>query len=392
MQAFGTPLMFRNGIASALIKRSIGGPGSPYDERWLQKLIHDHPSCLPLDQIEPGLSQPVPICMELALPSGFLDNLLITPQGDIVIVKVKLWKNPEMRRTVVAQALDYAASLFSMTYEEIENAVLSSEVSRPINPTRLYDFFDGPDTLDEDVFIDAVNKNLQRGRLVVLVVGDGIRTELKSLVEGLQAHAGMHFTFALVELGIFGIGGSNEIVIVPNTLTQTYGIERGIVRIEDNRTIVVPAEMNESKGSIGARETITSQQFFDAMNVRHPDLEGEIKEFINKLETIGVYPEFLRTLIFRWEPPNGKPINMGYIRRTGQIWTDAVSWSHENKVLAREYVKKLAHDLGFEVAYQSETPYVANNGKAPRIEELLGKFDIWFDAIQGFQKAYLEIE
>ena len=63
-----------------------------------------------MDQIEPGIGRLIPVCMELPLSVGPVDNLLVTPEGNVVMVEVKLWSNPEARRKVVAQALDYATA------------------------------------------------------------------------------------------------------------------------------------------------------------------------------------------------------------------------------------------------------------------------------------------
>lgn len=41
--------------------------------------------------------------MELPLRSGFLDNLLLTPTGNLVVVECKLWRNFDARRKVFAQ-------------------------------------------------------------------------------------------------------------------------------------------------------------------------------------------------------------------------------------------------------------------------------------------------
>lgn len=87
------------------------GSGATYDEAWLQQLIQEHPSLLPIGMIEPALQGPIPICMELPVPSGFVDNLMITADGGIVVVETKLWRNPEARREVIGQVLDYAKDL-----------------------------------------------------------------------------------------------------------------------------------------------------------------------------------------------------------------------------------------------------------------------------------------
>src|ERR1035438_3071619 len=92
----------------------------PFDEAWLQRLIMQHPSLLPVDQIEPVFNTLVPICVELPTLSGFVDNLFVTPAGDIALVECKLWRNPEARRKVVAQIIDYAREMSTWTYETLD--------------------------------------------------------------------------------------------------------------------------------------------------------------------------------------------------------------------------------------------------------------------------------
>ena len=54
---------------------------------------------------------PVPICTELSTPAGAIDNFMVTPSGLPVLVECKLWRNPEGRREVIGQILDYAKEL-----------------------------------------------------------------------------------------------------------------------------------------------------------------------------------------------------------------------------------------------------------------------------------------
>jgi hypothetical protein len=67
-----------------------------YSEAWLQHLIMKHPEILPVDQIEPAFADLVAICTELPTPSGFVDNLFVTPTGNLAIIECKLWKNPKL--------------------------------------------------------------------------------------------------------------------------------------------------------------------------------------------------------------------------------------------------------------------------------------------------------
>ncbi len=254
--------------------------------------------------------------MELPTLHGPMDNLLMTPEGDLVFVEVKLWRNPEARRKVVAQALDYASCLFEMDYAELEQAVLKSNFCGGAKPHRLYDLFKDHNPKDEAAFIDAVNANLRRGRALILVAGDGIRSEAARLASLVQSHAGAHFTFALVELGVFRMPGRDELLILPRTLAQTEMISRAIVQIDDHRVIVAaPQVAKKMGGQLAPPENISAEQFYDAMRTLDSELPDKLRDLIRKLEPLGVYPEFRRTLIFRWDPPEGRAVGS-----TGTTW------------------------------------------------------------------------
>ena len=70
-----------------------------------------------------AFAHPVPVCMELNTPADSIDTLYATPQGKLVVLEAKLWRNPEARRTVVGQVLDYAKELGSWTYEDLQREV-----------------------------------------------------------------------------------------------------------------------------------------------------------------------------------------------------------------------------------------------------------------------------
>lgn len=191
-----------NSSLRALTQIQIGA--GRFNEQWLQELVYRHPNCLPAREIEAGFGELVSVGMEIPTPHGPIDNLLITPDGQIALVEAKLWRNPQARREVVAQALDYASCLFEWDYEELEQRVLKASFGDRPRPACLYDLFQGKDGLPLPDFVDAINTNLRRGRALILVVGDGIRTEAKRLAAMLQSHAGAHFTFGLVEKADLG--------------------------------------------------------------------------------------------------------------------------------------------------------------------------------------------
>lgn len=384
MRRDGAPILIAGeGRVCALDRVALASDaaGTGYDEAWLQRLIHQAPACLPIAEIEPGFDEPISVCMELPTAHGPIDNLLMTADGDLVLVETKLWRNPEARRTVVAQALDYASCVFAMDYQALEHASLKADHGARPKPTRLLDLF-AETAIDEAQFVDAVNWNLRLGRAVVLVVGDGIRTEAEQLVGLLQSHAGSRFTFALVELAIHQIPGDG-LLVLPRTLAQTTMIERGVVDVRDERVVVKPAPAKLSSAARPA--SITSEKFYEAMAERGADVPTRLGTFLERLEPLGVYPEFRRTLILRWEPPSGKPANLGYIQLDGHVWTDAVNRTTPHD-LSHRYIEELAEALGSEVDRTSlgENWHVRINGKPPRIEQIADRLNAWVPVIERF--------
>ena len=103
-----TPILIPSdgGPAFALSPLGTLRSASAVSEAVIQRLIHAQPRCLPIDEIDPVYSRPVPICMELNTPAGPIDNFMVTAGGFPVLVECKLWRNPEERRHVVGQILD----------------------------------------------------------------------------------------------------------------------------------------------------------------------------------------------------------------------------------------------------------------------------------------------
>ena len=64
--------------------------GDAVSEAYIQALVHEHPACLPIAEIDAMFSGPVPICTELNTPAGPIDNFMVTPSGLPVLVECKL--------------------------------------------------------------------------------------------------------------------------------------------------------------------------------------------------------------------------------------------------------------------------------------------------------------
>jgi hypothetical protein len=210
------------------------GGGDAVSEAYIQALVHQHPACLPIAEIDAMFSGPVPICTELNTPAGPIDNFMVTPSGLPVLVECKLWRNPEARREVVSQILDYAKELSRWSSSDVQREV-SHRLKRDGNP--LLDTVRAVDPqLDEQQFNDALTANLRRGRFLLLIVGDGIREGVEAIAEYLQLHAGLHFSLGLVELPIY-IMPNGDRLVAPRVLARTHLVARNVVSVPDGYTV-----------------------------------------------------------------------------------------------------------------------------------------------------------
>src|SRR4029079_16508740 len=122
-------------------------------------------------------------------------------------VECKLWRNPEARRKVLAQIIDYASELKTWDYEALESAMRARAFGVPegSSSANLFEAVSAGQEMDEVGFHDAVSRNLKRGRFLLLIVGDGIREGVETMTEFLQQNAGLHFTLSIIEVSLFEV-------------------------------------------------------------------------------------------------------------------------------------------------------------------------------------------
>lgn len=140
-------------LQSVILGRDEAGGG--WREKDIQKLVHDQPDLIPMAQIEPAFSPLISICQELSTPAGYLDNLWLTPSGGIVLGECKLARNPQARREVIAQGLDYARALNTWGYEDLDAAVGKALGDRTKS---LWSLVAPHSSLSEEEFTDAVER------------------------------------------------------------------------------------------------------------------------------------------------------------------------------------------------------------------------------------------
>ena len=219
-------VLIDTGGSSHLLEPRVLASASEHDEAWLRDLLFAHPSILPLKELDPRAGRPVGLCTEMRCGVGRIDCLFCDENGLLTLVECKLWRNPDARRRVVAQILDYAAELRDWSYADLEREVNA----RHGMARSLYDRVSSS-ILDEAAFHDAIARNLREGRFTLLVAGDGIREEVEKLADFLTRDVSLRFHLALVEVRPYHIPGGG-LVVAATPVMRTRIVER---------TVIVPA-------------------------------------------------------------------------------------------------------------------------------------------------------
>lgn len=261
-----TPLIVRGEEATRLHR--VPFSEKLFDESWLQELLFKHPGLIPFHDIEPIFSDSIPLVRELPTPAGPLDLLYINSKGFITLVETKLWRNPEARRSVVAQIIDYAKEMALWSYEDLINALRKAGMKSNRDPLiETLQEIEG-DEFDERRFIDQVSQNLRLGRSLLLIVGDGIQEGVEQMVSFLQQTPQLGFTLALVEIGLFREHPEKQdpLFVQPRILARTREITRAIVEIKvpvklGDIDVTLPSEPEQKK----LRRKITEEEFVEQL-------------------------------------------------------------------------------------------------------------------------------
>lgn len=309
-----------------------------FSEEWLQKLLQESPQLLPVAEIDSIYAPLICIGREVHTDVGYIDNLYISPKGYITIVETKLWRNPQARREVVGQIIDYAKELKQFTYEQLDQRVHAYYRKYYNRELGLFESMVEQNLLvqeDEALFTDLLAKNLSNARFLLLIVGDGIRDSVWRMTEFLNSTPNMLYNIALVELEVYKIS-EDERLIVPNLLMKTEILERFVFRFENGSAI--PIESIEKgvvdKGS--KSKNINREDFAKQLISNNPQIiEDDIVKFFEDLVDLGfVITSYQNT-----------DLRVKYPLPGGQGNLNVIYFSSKDKGLAYKDINSLERDL-----------------------------------------------
>ena len=248
--------------------------GFPSEEK-LHDLVESSPGLLPLS----GSPSLVVLGREVGLGPGYADLIAVEPDGRLVVVEIKLRRNSEARRAVVAQILTYAAYLKGLGIPDLE-AVLSSHLEKA-DATSILDLVRGSDQsaeIESAEFSDGLAESLAGGAFRLVLVLDEAPSELVQLVGYLES-VSSGLVVDLITVSAYEAGG--EQLLVPQRVDPEHPGEQ------------VPSRTaGSARRTVRARREVDGSEAFEEAIERSPESNREalrrLLEWARRLEAEGL--------------------------------------------------------------------------------------------------------
>ena len=169
------------------------------NEDRLQAYITANPEVIPLYELDEGL-QLLMLKREVSTDSGRVDVLGVDQRGGIYLIETKLHSNPD-KRNVVAQVLDYGASLWRHC-DDLDDLLRRFGSSNEFRQ-KIADYFE-LEPVAVDKLFDTLNANLKNGVFQFIILMDKIDPRLKDLI--LFINQNSQFNIYAVELKYYKKG------------------------------------------------------------------------------------------------------------------------------------------------------------------------------------------
>jgi len=169
-------------------------------EKELQELLADSPEIISMEEIRPGSGPLVAVVREFSLPVGYIDILAFTARGDVAIIECKLDKNPQAKREVIGQILDYSAHLWGMSYEDLDGKIQSMTDRSLADLVRQH--ADDPEWNEEE-FRSNIRSTLEQGNFILTIAVNEINEELHRIIRYVNSLGELSFSFAALEMRRF---------------------------------------------------------------------------------------------------------------------------------------------------------------------------------------------
>jgi hypothetical protein len=318
------------------------------EEKWLQKLLFDHPQILPVDEIEQVFWPLIPIGREIRTNVGSIDNLFISKSGYLVLVETKLWRNSQAKREVFAQAIDYASELSKWSFEQLEEETRKHAHKGLIE--LIQDISDSD--ADELPTEETIAQNLRLGRFLILVVSDHIHNSLIEMLKFVNRYPHLATNVGLIELQCYLTPGHpDEIIVVPSIVAKTVILERSIVQVNIVPEMKHEIKVEQVRTEPGEESGVLSEDaFWKLLKQKSPASELCAQKIINYFKE---YPEIIMkmrksAMVARMSlPESDQRLSLFFISTDGRLtcWPSTIAVQLANAGLDQELGKQYESEL-----------------------------------------------
>ena len=304
------------------------------EEGKLQDYLEKYPSLIPLGEVIEGASDLLCIGREVGAGPGAIDLLFIDKDGLLTVVETKLAKNPEARRTVIGQIVEYASYVSHWTVDDVErianNYFKLGEVPERYRDKTLYDAIKQPgveELADEEIRANIEN-NLKNGKIRLIIAVDELIEPLRATVTFLNSYS--NFDILLLQVSNFE-ESETRMVLIPSLFgyaaktTPSGGRRKPLI---DGKTFLTRCEEGGYKRA--------KELYFKAKELKEKRKDNG--DFINW----GVSGYSYR---MPWKGyPVGETIFVGYEDGSLSLWLYIVEKSGET---GQRYLEKLSNIADF---------------------------------------------
>jgi hypothetical protein len=221
---------------------------------------------------------------EVNFGAGPIDVLLVSSHGRIGIVETKLSYNPQKRREVVAQVLDYALSLQDVDREDLPDL--------PVSPHA---------PLEEDLL-----ECLRTGRFLLVIAGDALDPRALRLSQSMLAkHLTSEWDLAMVDLNVYrATHDSEHLLVVPELLgtvqTELRQVVRVIVQGESVKArVVVDKIVNDEARPRATTSRVSATEFIDQVARQAPRQVDVARRLLENMQHMAARSHGRMALEFR---------------------------------------------------------------------------------------------
>jgi hypothetical protein len=321
--------MFENRSKPTLTYKRCSAKELGLEEAWLRDAIFEAPDLVIGPCRAAGLTDDewYPWQREYKVEVGKIDVLLLSSQGRVAVVETKLAANPELRRRVLAQALDYLTHLAD-SFEDSMPEIPKDENGEPVADR------------------EDIQESVAQGDVLVIVASDQVDPRAAKLSSTLLSdHLVKQWDLALVDVALYRPVDDRQgrYVIVPHLRNLIESEPRQVVRvIVEGETPSAKVHIERIAGDevTSARQKWDENRFFD--NLEAGKALQPVRELAARLRDIAHrFPESVR---LAWG--TGREGSMIVKRRDGGLIE--VHGSGTVKFRPKKFARALGEDAGAE--------------------------------------------